>query len=236
MNGYSFENYIVAESNRFAKEACVQFVNNFGEKYNHLLICGATGTGKTHLLHAIKRSLEDGDLDMNIISITGEQFANEVIECLRSTSNAVSMNKIRKRYYAADLLIIDDIDWLQHLEATREELLHILEKVMNDNKKVVFSSTVGINELFLDYPKLKCLVELFTVVPIEKPDEILIDSIIKKNVIEGLSVSDDIKTYLREHSENSITRLKGMINTIKMWIDVYGKEPSLIELDNIFER
>ncbi|NEX01772.1 MULTISPECIES: DnaA/Hda family protein [Pseudobutyrivibrio] len=235
MNTFSFDNFLVSETNRFAKEACIRFANSLGELYNPLLIYGANGTGKTHLLNSIKRNIEDKNADMNIILVTGEQFANEVIENMRAINNAESMNKMRQRYYNADILIIDDLDWLQHLEATREELLHVIERIMNDGKKLVVSSTTGINELFVDCPKFKLQIDIFYVASIEKPNAMLIDSILNKNILEGLCVSDDVKDYLKEHAGESITKLKGMINTMKMWIDIYDHEPSLAEVENIFE-
>jgi chromosomal replication initiator protein len=235
MNTFLFDNYVVAETNRFAKEACIRFANSRGELFSPLLICGSNATGKTHLLNAIKNTIEGINSEIKIILVTGEQFANEVIENMRAANNTESMNKMRRRYYEADLLIIDDVDWLQHLEATREELFHIVEKIMNDEKKLVFSSTTGVKELFIDCPKFKCKIDLFHVAPIEQPNAKLLDSLIHKNIMEGLSVSDGIKEYLKEQSGDSITKLKGMINTIKMWTDIYGYEPSLPEVENIFE-
>jgi chromosomal replication initiation ATPase DnaA len=78
-------------------------------------------------------------------------------------------------------------------------------------------------------------IDIFYVASIEKPNAMLIDSILNKNILEGLCVSDDVKDYLKEHAGESITKLKGMINTMKMWIDIYNHEPSLAEVENIFE-
>ena len=235
MNTYLFENYVVAETNRFAKEACIRFANSLGAHYNPLLICGSNGVGKTHLLNSIKRNIEDNNPEMKIILVTGEQFANEVIEGMRSYNNAESMNKMRQRYYDADLLLVDDVDWLQHLEATREELFHIVEKMLNDGKKIVFSSTASVNELFIGCPKFKCKIDMFYAAPIENPNAMLVDVLINRNMVEGLAVGDDIKDYLKGCAGDSITKLKGMINTMKMWMDIYGHEPSLNEIENIFD-
>lgn len=236
MNTYSFENYVSAETNRFAKEACSRFANSFGELYNPLLIYGSNGTGKTHLLNGIKGIIEDSNSDIKVLLITGEQFANEVIENMRASNNATTMNKMRQKYYEVDILIFDDVDWLQHLEATREELLHIVERRLNDGKKLVFSSTIGVNGLFSDYPKFKGIIETFYVASIEKASSMLLESLINQSIMNGLSISDDIKNYLKNHTGESTTKLKGMINTIQMWTDIYGHEPSVTDFEKIFEN
>jgi chromosomal replication initiator protein len=133
---YTFENFIIGENNELARAACYAVSQNLGKVYNPLFIYGGVGLGKTHLLQSIGNEVLEKDPTKKIKYIATERFANELIDSIRNQT----VNDFKAAYSAIDLLIIDDVQFLEKKEKTQMEFFHIFNALYQINKQIVISS------------------------------------------------------------------------------------------------
>ena len=232
MYNYSFDNFIVSACNNRARNACYTFAETAGEKNNPLIVYGNIGTGKTHLAIATFALLKEEHPEYKVLYVTAEEFANEVIDSMRSINNAKEMNCFRERYRQIDILIFDDLDWLQNKEATCSELFFTVDKLLEDGKKIIFTSSKGISSLFQDSERIKSRIESYFQVSINGPDDHLIGEVMKSFNLEQ-RLDDEVKEYIKRKCENSIRKLQGIFRTLAVNIESSGVEK--ITLDQIEE-
>ena len=135
-NEYTFENFIVGSSNKFAYAASVAVANHPASENNPLFIYGASGLGKTHLMRAIAHDVSKRYPDFNIIFVSAENFTNEFLDCLVKKSTA----KFKEKYRAADMLFVDDIQFIAGKESTQEEFFHTFNALYDAHKQIVLTS------------------------------------------------------------------------------------------------
>ena len=140
---YTFERLIEGESNSFALNAAIAIAKNPGRAYNPCLVYGGVGLGKTHLLQAIGNSVHAGLPDLKVVYVTVETFTNEFIQSIKEKSG----HRFKNRYRSADVLLIDDIQFLQGKVETQQELFHTFNALYDANKQMVFSSDRPVSEL-----------------------------------------------------------------------------------------
>ena len=133
---FTFDSFVVGASNQFAHAAAKSVATNPSRSYNPLFIYGGVGMGKTHLMHAIGRSLMDHYASMRMIYTSSERFMNEMISCIRTER----MQHFHQRYREADVLLIDDIQILGSKERTQEEFFHTFNELHEHQKQIVISS------------------------------------------------------------------------------------------------
>jgi len=133
---FSFDNFVVGGSNRFAHGAAIAVTNHPGEVYNPLFIYGPPGVGKTHLLYAIANGIRKSKPDANIVYIKGDQFTNELIAAIQRGKNI----EFRNKYREADLFLIDDIQFIAGKDSTQEEFFHTFNKLYEEHKQIVMTS------------------------------------------------------------------------------------------------
>ena len=133
---YTFDTFIVGRSNEFAYAACTAVAKNSGTTYNPLFIHGPSGLGKTHLLSAISHEIAKNDPSKNIIYVTGEIFANELIEAIKKGDTS----EFHRKYRSADVLLVDDIHFIAGKESTQEEFFHTFNELHKVNKQIVLTS------------------------------------------------------------------------------------------------
>ena len=133
---FSFENFVVGPSNRFAHGAAVAVANHPGEVYNPLFLYGPPGVGKTHLLYAIANGIRKERPDAKIVYIKGDQFTNELIAAIQTGKNI----EFRNKYREADLFLIDDVQFIAGKESTQEEFFHTFNKLYEERKQIVMTS------------------------------------------------------------------------------------------------
>ncbi|MCK5199270.1 MAG: ATP-binding protein, partial [Spirochaetales bacterium] len=140
---YSFDNFVVGDNSSFAANACIAIAKNPGKTYNPCLIYGGVGLGKTHLIQSIGRYVNNNSEDSRIVYVTAEQFTNEFIQAIKESKQHQFKNKYRK----VDILLIDDIHFLQGKDATQEELFHTFNALYDSNKQMVFTCDRPASEL-----------------------------------------------------------------------------------------
>lgn len=161
---FTFDSFKVDSGNRFAASAAEAVANAVGKAYNPLFIHGPTGTGKTHLLHAIGNDLLENGPDAKIIYLNSDQFMNDFINSIRENNRKA----FRERFRQADILLLDDVDLLIGKESTQEELFHIFNILHEQSKQIVITSTRSIKEMPAMLERLKSRFEWGLVTDISK--------------------------------------------------------------------
>ena len=140
---YTFDNFVVGNSNKYAHAAALAVAESPSEAYNPLFIYGGSGLGKTHLMHAIGIYLLENNPQINVLYVSSEMFTNEFIKAI----NTKTMNDFKKKYRQADVLMIDDIQFLGGKNETQEEFFHTFNSLYNLNKQIIISSDKAPNKL-----------------------------------------------------------------------------------------
>ncbi|OGF52429.1 MAG: hypothetical protein A2044_04030 [Candidatus Firestonebacteria bacterium GWA2_43_8] len=207
---YIFENFIVGDSNRFAHGACVAVSEAPAKSYNPVFIYGGVGLGKTHLLHAIGNAIRKGDPSLKIAYLTSEQFLNEMVSAIASGK----INDFRNKYRYVDLLMIDDIQFLQGKEGMQEEFFHTFNVLYSANRQIVATSDSKPQELKIE-ERLKSRFEMGLIADIGAPSLELRVAILKRKAeSERVFLSDEICLYIANMESNDIRKLGGYLTKI----------------------
>ncbi|MCL2518507.1 MAG: chromosomal replication initiator protein DnaA, partial [Oscillospiraceae bacterium] len=210
---YTFENFIVGSSNKFAHAASMAVANNPGYEYNPLFIYGASGLGKTHLLYAISNKIMERNPKTNIILVKGEEFTNQIIESIRlgSTATAQFKNKYRK----ADVLLIDDIQFIAGKDSTQEEFFHTFNALYEEDKQIILTSDRPPKDIKTLEDRLKTRFEMGLTPDIQPPDyELRIAIMQNKAQHLGLVFPNDVLNFLAENLHSNVRQLEGAIKKI----------------------
>ncbi|MDU7243891.1 MAG: chromosomal replication initiator protein DnaA [Clostridia bacterium] len=210
----TFENFVVGKSNQFAHAASLAIAEgmamdlNDKKVYNPLFIYGGSGLGKTHLMHAIAHHIIKAQPKANIIYVSSEKFTNELIDSIRDNRP----NTFRDKYRQADLLLIDDIQFLAKKEGTQEEFFHTFNELYEKNKQIVISSDRTPKEIPTLEERLRTRFEWGLITDIQPPDlETRIAILRKKAQMDHKEVSNDITAFMAEHMETNIRELEGAL-------------------------
>lgn len=207
---FRFENFIVGDSNKFAHAACRSVAEAPGQTYNPLFIYGGVGLGKTHLLHAIGNYIYEHYPSFKIIITTAEKFLYEVVQKIRESR----MDEFKEKYRSADLLLVDDIEFLQKGEAAKEEFFHTFNELYNLNKQIVATSDSPPQDLKLE-ERLKSRFGAGIIVDILPPNFEMRVAILKQKAKElNKFVPDNVIGYIAEHVENNIRYLGSTLLTM----------------------
>ena len=221
---YSFENFIVGSSNKFAHAAAVNVANNPGGSYNPLFIYGHSGLGKTHLLCAIQKQILKNTPSANIIYTSGELFTNELVHyiCLRDT------HTFHEKYRNVDVLLIDDIQFIAKTVSTQEEFFHTFDYLIQKGKQVVLTSDRPPKEMVTLEERLRNRFEWGLMADIQPPTIETRMAIVKLKADEiGIELSDDIIKYIAEHIKKNIRQLEGIVKKIEAYYHLYMESPTL---------
>jgi len=205
---FTFESFVVGSCNQFAHAAAQAVATNPSRTYNPLFIYGGVGMGKTHLMHAIGRSLVDQYVGMRIIYTSSERFMNEMITCIKNNR----MQLFHRHYRSADALLIDDIQILGGKERTQEEFFHTFNDLFEHQKQIVISSdsppknTPGLVE------RLRSRFEWGLMVDVQPPDlETKMAILDKKAEIEGITLPEDVRIFIATRSKSNVRELEGAL-------------------------
>lgn len=225
-SAYTFDNFIVGNSNKFAHAACLAVANNPGKDYNPLFIYGPSGLGKTHLLYAIINKLSKEHPDLKIVYVKGEEFTNQLIESIRYEST----ESFRERYRKADVLLIDDIQFIAGRVSTQEEFFHTFNALYEDNRQIILTSDRPPKDINPLEERLKTRFESGLPADIQPPDFELRIAILKsKAELMGLNIPNEVLNYIAENLKNNVRQLEGAIKKVSAQSFLSG-EPITVDL------
>ncbi len=246
---YTFENFIVGNTNKFAHAACVAVANNPATNYNPLFIYGNSGLGKTHLMCAIINRMKSNNPDVKIIYTKGEDFTNQMIACLASKT----MDEFRDKYRKCDVLLIDDIQFIAGKISIQEEFFHTFNALFEEKKQIILTSDRPPRDIKTLEDRLKSRFEWGLLADIEPPDlELRIAIIKKKAELVNVDIPDEVLTFLGENLRSNIRQIEGTIKKLgalsflsgqKVTMDLAktclleilgGAEPVNVTVDKIF--
>ena len=214
---FSFDNFVVGPSNRFAHGAAMAVTNNPGAVYNPLFIYGPPGIGKTHLLYAIANGIRKNNPDINIVYIKGDQFTNELITAIGSGKNI----EFRSKYREADLFLIDDIQFIAGRDSTQEEFFHTFNTLYENHKQIVMTSDRKPSDMLTLEDRLRTRFEWGLLASIEAPDYETRMAIIKKKAMSlGLELGDDVCDYIAVNVTNNVRQIEGTVKKIMAYRDL----------------
>ena len=214
---FTFDNFVVGPSNRFAHGAAIAVSNMPGETYNPLFIYGPPGVGKTHLLYAIANGIRRNNSEANIVYIKGDQFTNELISAIQSGKNI----EFRNKYREADLFLIDDIQFIAGKDSTQEEFFHTFNKLYEEHKQIVMTSDRKPSDMLTLEDRLRTRFEWGLLASIEAPDYETRMAIIKTKAQSlGLELSDDVCNYIAVNVTNNVRQIEGTVKKIKAYRDL----------------
>lgn len=208
---YTFENFIIGSSNEYATAAAIRTAENPGTVYNPLYLYGASGLGKTHLMHAIGNSIEKNFPDKKVIYVTSEKFMIDFIDNLR---NKTPQN-FRDKYRNADVLLLDDIQFLENKESTQDELFHTFNELFSRNKQMVFAGDRHPDKLVTLDARMRSRVKSNLVIDITAPDlETRIAILKTKAESKGVFIEEDALEYIAQSEEKNVRELEGVLMTV----------------------
>ena len=214
---FSFDNFVVGPSNRFAHGAAIAVSNIPGQVYNPLFIYGPPGVGKTHLLYAIANGIRKQNPDANIVYIKGDQFTIELIAAIQSGKNI----EFRSKYREADLFLIDDVQFIAGKESTQEEFFHTFNKLYEEHKQIVMTSDRKPSDMLTLQDRLKSRFEWGLLADIQPPDYETRMAIIKKKATSlGLELPDDVCDYIAVNVTNNVRQIEGTVKKILAYRDL----------------
>jgi chromosomal replication initiator protein len=221
---FSFDNFVVGSCNQFAHAAAQAVAKSPARSYNPLFIYGGVGMGKTHLMHAIGRSLLRDFATMRIVYTSSERFMNEMISCIKSDR----MQMFHRHYRSADVLLVDDIQILGGKERTQEEFFHTFNELFDHQKQIVISSdsspksTPGLVE------RLRSRFEWGLLVDIQPPDlETKMAILDKKAESEGVDLPEDVRVFIATKTKNNVRELEGALIKLLAYSSVTGTKITL---------
>ena len=210
---YTFDNFVVGNSNRFAHAACLAVAQSPAKSYNPLFVYGGVGLGKTHLMRAIGNYIiqYNNQSEVNILYISSEKFTNELINSIRDDRTVA----FRDRYRNVDLLLIDDIQFLAGKERTQEEFFHTFNTLYDSNKQIVITSDRPPQEIPTLEDRLISRFECGLITDIQPPDlETRIAILRKKAQTENLNIPDEVINFIAEKIPSNIRQLEGALNKL----------------------
>lgn len=231
---YTFDSFVIGSSNRFANGAAVAVAERPAQAYNPLFIWGGSGLGKTHLLHAAGHYAKVLQPNLRIKYVSSEEFTNDYINSVRDDRQ----ESFKRRYRQLDILMVDDIQFLEGKEGTQEEFFHTFNALHQANKQIILSSDRPPKQLITLEDRLRTRFEGGLITDIQPPDlETRIAILMKKAQADGIEVSRDILELIATRFESSIRELEGALirlfaysSLIKEPIDMNMAEAALRDI------
>lgn len=208
---YTFENFVVGESNKLAYHYCYQVSQYPAKQYNPLFIYGNSGLGKTHLLYAITNEIEKLHPSMNIVYIKGDDFTNELVDAISSKNTRYFKDKYRN----ADIFLMDDVQFIAGKNSTQEEFFHTYESLFRTGKQIIMTCDVAPHRIKNLEDRLRSRFVNGIVCTIDTPDTELITAIFKnKAAAMGVSIPNDVLMFLAQTVNENVRQIEGLIKKL----------------------
>lgn len=230
---YSFDNFVIGESNKAAFYAAQAVAKNPGTQHNPLFIYGGVGLGKTHIMHAIGNYIKNNSPKKKIIYMTSENFTNEYIDSIQNSNSRDMNRRFRNKYRNVDVLMIDDIQFISGKQSTQEALFHLYNELYNAKKQIVFTSDCHPKKLDNIEERLTSRFQSGLTVDISSPDvETRIAILRKKAYNKKFSVSNEVLNYIAECINTNIRELEGALSKVEYYCSLNGFKADNIEIVN----
>ncbi|MCW5197411.1 chromosomal replication initiator protein DnaA [Buchnera aphidicola] len=206
-----FKNFILCKKNKIAYKSAYKIAKYPGKKYNPLFIYGKTGLGKTHLLYSIKNFILKKNKNLKVIYINSENFVQKMVQSLKNNS----IEKFKKYYRSANILLIDDIQFFSNKKRSQEELFHTFNNLIEQNKQIVLTSDRYPTKIQGIQNKLKSRLDWGLSISIKPPKKnTRIKILIKKSFEKNIYLSYEVAKYIAKKLKSNIRELEGAINKI----------------------
>lgn len=217
---YTFDTFIIGDSNRHAHATCVAISESPSSSYNPLFIYGGAGLGKTHLMQAVAHQILKNNPSSKVLYVPSEVFTNEVIESIKKNKN----EEFREKYRNLDVLLIDDIQFIIGKDSTQTEFFNTFNVLYNANKQIIISSDKPPKEMETLEDRIRSRLEWGVPVDIHSPDyETRMAILRKKAEIDRIDVPDEVLQYISNNIVSNIRELEGALNKISVYSKL-GKE------------
>ena len=219
---YTFDTFVIGNSNRFAHAACLAVADSPNETYNPLFIYGGVGLGKTHLMHAIGHEIRRNNKNARVVYVSSEKFMNEMIHSIQNNANEAFREKYRKN---VDVILIDDIQFIAGKESTQQELFHTFNELKDSNKQIILSSDRPPNEIPTLEDRLRTRFASGLIADIEAPDyETRVAILKKKAEADQIVVPNDIFLYIATKIKSNIRELEGALIRVMAYARLTDEE------------
>ncbi len=230
---YTFENFVVGAGNELAYAACQAIAGKPGTKYNPLFIYGGVGIGKTHLIQAVGNAILSEKPSATIVYASTEQFVQEFVDALRFKKNTSDFADF---YRSADVLIVDDVQFLAGKERVQEEFFHTFNALHQANKQIIMSSDKSPKDIPTLEDRLKSRFAWGMTIDMQTPDFETRCAILQaKAASQGVELSQPVAEFLATRVQNNIRELEGTLNQVLAWCEMRGIEPNVAAISTMFE-
>lgn len=223
---YTFDAFVIGQSNRFAHAAALAVAERPGLSYNPLFIYGRAGLGKTHLLQAIGHYVRQTYRERRVLYVSTETFMNDFVSAIRAGANT----DFKRRYREVDVLLVDDVQFLEGKESTQEELFHTFNELHQANRQMVFTSDRTPDNIRTLEERLRSRFKMGLITDVQPPDlETRMAILSRKTEASSADISSDVLHFVAEHVAENIRELEGAINRLQAWGSL-NRQPVTVEV------
>ncbi len=229
---YVFESFIIGKNNELAHAASLAVAKNPGTQYNPLFIYGGVGLGKTHLMQAVANKLISEIPKAKILYLTSEKFTNDYINAIQTKR----IDDFKQHYRTADMLLIDDIQFISGKEGTQEEFFHTFNELRDKGKQIIITADRLPKEIPAIEQRLVSRFEWGMIADIGAPDLETRMAILRTKLNKrGSSLSEDVLYYIAENIQNNVRELEGALNRLLVYQDMENKEVNFDQAKNMLQ-
>jgi chromosomal replication initiator protein len=228
---YTFEAFVIGASNRFAHAAARRVAEEPAKAYNPLFIYGSSGLGKTHMLHAIGHYVFDNFTNFNVCYVSTETFLNDLIDAIRTNDQT----RFKRRYRGYDVLLVDDVQFLEGKPQTQEEFFHTFNSFYEAEKQIVLSSDRHPRDIATLEGRLRSRFECGLITDVQPPELETRLAILRKKSEGRVAVPDDVLELIATHIKDNIRELEGALNRLSAFASIHNAPITLSVAEDLLD-